>query len=80
VSDRREFLKTAARLSVGALLGGGIGWRALGGGRPCFADGGCRRCPDLDHCDLPEARLARLQRRPRSSVDHPEPTAEEPGN
>ncbi len=78
MSDRREFLKAAARGLVGAALLGGIGWKVLGKGDPCWTNGACRGCSQLDGCGEAEARLTRLQRRtPPSEVNH-EPTGEEP--
>jgi len=60
--DRREFFRSIARGLAGVLLGGGAGWLALKSGTPCWADGACRGCPELDTCDLPEGKLTRLQR------------------
>jgi len=78
MSDRREFLKAAARGLVGAALVGGIGWKVLGKGDPCWTNGACRGCPQLDGCKESEARLTRLQRRARPDADTRAPTGEEP--
>jgi len=78
MNDRRGFLKSAARGIAGAILAGGTGWLALGRGEPCWTNGACRACPELDHCEEPEARLTRVQRRPRPSSEHQGPTGEEP--
>jgi hypothetical protein len=78
MSDRRDFLKSAARGIAGALLVGGTGWLALGKGEPCWTNGACRGCPQLDGCPESEARLTRLQRRPRPNVSHAGRTGEEP--
>lgn len=67
-SDRRSFLKSIARGIAGLTLGGGTAWLALGRGEPCWTDGGCRRCPQLDDCDLPEGKLTRQQRLPRPNA------------
>lgn len=68
-SDRRSFLKSIARGIAGLALGGGTAWLALGRGEPCWADRGCRRCPKLDGCELPEGKLTRQQRLPRRTAD-----------
>ncbi|MGI5818684.1 MAG: hypothetical protein ACOX9R_11375 [Armatimonadota bacterium] len=78
MSDRRSFLKSAAAGLVGAVLAGGTGWLALGRGEPCWTGGACRNCPELDGCEETEARLSRLQRRPKPDVDRHAPTGEEP--
>lgn len=78
MSDRRNFLKSAARGLAAAALAGGTGWLALGNGEPCWTNGACRHCPELDRCEESEARLARLQRRPRPKADDHGPTGEEP--
>jgi len=78
MSDRRDFFKNAARGVAGALLAGGTGWLALGSGEPCWTGGACRNCPELDHCEEPEARIVRVQRRPRPSAADHGPTGEEP--
>ncbi|MGC9319051.1 MAG: hypothetical protein ACP5KN_13545 [Armatimonadota bacterium] len=77
-SGRREFLRSVVRGAAGALLAGGTGWLALRSGEPCWTDGGCRRCPRLRSCNLPEARITRMQRS-IPEADHP-PTGEEPGS
>jgi hypothetical protein len=79
MSDRRDFFKNAARGIAGVFLAGGTGWLALGSGEPCWTNGACRQCPELDGCEEPEARIVRVQRRPGRNVvaDHP-PTGEEP--
>lgn len=74
--DRRGFLRTIVRGALGALLAGGTGWLAFRSGEPCWTEG-CRRCPELDGCELPEGRLTRAQRRTRPASEYP-PTGEEP--
>lgn len=64
-SDRRSFLKSIVRGIAGLTLGGGMAWLTLGRGEPCWTDGACRRCPQLDECEQPEGRLTRQQRLPR---------------
>lgn len=64
-TDRRSFLKFLARGIAGLALGGSVGWLALGRDEPCWTGGGCRRCPKLDECELPEGELTRRQRLPR---------------
>ncbi|MFW5866277.1 MAG: twin-arginine translocation signal domain-containing protein [Armatimonadota bacterium] len=78
MSDRRDFLKNAARGIAGALLAGGTGWLALGSGEPCWTGGACRDCPELDGCEESEARIVRLQRMPTSNAREHPPTGEEP--
>ncbi|MEA3403628.1 MAG: hypothetical protein U9R79_20460 [Armatimonadota bacterium] len=78
-SARREFLRSILRGGVGALLVGGTGWLALRSGEPCWSDGGCRRCPELRGCELPEARIARMQRGIPEPADQP-PTGEGPAS
>lgn len=78
MSDRRDFLKNAARGLAGVVLAGGTGWLALGRGEPCWTGGACRHCPELDSCEEAEARIVRLQRRPKPSVADQPPTGEEP--
>jgi hypothetical protein len=75
--DRRNFLKSAARAVAAGLLAGGTGWLAFGSGEPCWTNGACRQCPELDGCEEPEARITRVQRRPKPRIDHA-PTGEEP--
>ncbi|MGD9496286.1 MAG: hypothetical protein AB7Y46_08245 [Armatimonadota bacterium] len=64
--DRRSFLRKVGRGLAVAVLGGGTGWLAVKDGRPCWSDGACRRCPQLDTCELPEGKLTRHQRLPAS--------------
>lgn len=64
-TDRRSFLKSIARGIAGLTLSGSVSWLALGRDKPCWTDGGCRRCPKLDECELPEGELTRRQRLPR---------------
>lgn len=71
--DRRSFLRSMMRLGAGALLVGGAGLLSLRSGKPCWADAGCRRCPELDGCEMPEARLTRAGRQA------PAPVEESPG-
>ncbi len=78
MSDRRDFLKSAARAVAGGLIAGGTGWLALGSGEPCWTGGACPNCPELDACEEPEARLTRAQRRSRPKPDDYPPTGEEP--
>jgi hypothetical protein len=78
MSDRRGFLKRIGRGIAGVALAGGTGWLAFGSGEPCWTNGACRQCPELDDCGESEARIVRLQRRPRPSAEAHEPTGEEP--
>lgn len=78
MSDRRDFLKNAARGFAGVFLAGGTGWLALGSGEPCWTRGACRQCPELEGCEKSEARIVRLQRRPKQSCEDQPPTGEEP--
>ncbi|MFP4248066.1 MAG: hypothetical protein ACLFU7_00320 [Armatimonadota bacterium] len=78
MSDRRDFLKSAARGIAGVLLAGGTGWLAFGSGKPCWTNGACRGCPELDDCEESEARIVRLQRRPKSDTETYPATGEEP--
>ncbi|MFO8081567.1 MAG: hypothetical protein R6V07_14860 [Armatimonadota bacterium] len=78
MSDRRDFLKNAARSLVGVFLAGGTGWLAFGSGKPCWTNGACRECPELDDCEESEARIVRLQRRPKSNTENYPATGEEP--
>ena len=71
MSDRRDFFRQVARGAAGALLLGSTGWMTLKSGKPCWADGGCRHCPQLDRCDEAEAQLTRLQQRPRRDAEGP---------
>ncbi|NLO06647.1 MAG: hypothetical protein GX131_12550 [candidate division WS1 bacterium] len=78
MSERRDFFKRLGRVVSGAALVGGTGWLALGTGKPCWSDGGCRNCPQLQDCDEQEARITRLQTRPQTvRRDYPT-TGEEP--
>jgi hypothetical protein len=78
MSNRRDFFKNAARGLAGAVLAGGTGWLAFGSGKPCWTNGACRECPKLDDCEESEARIVRLQRRPRPTAESQPPTGEEP--
>ncbi len=69
MSDRRDFFRGLARGAAGLLLLGGTGLLMTKSGSPCWADGGCRGCPSLSSCDLPEAEIARVQRRPDKTAD-----------
>ena len=78
MNDRRDFLKKAASGIVAAFLAGGTGWLAFGSGEPCWTNGACRNCPELDDCEESEARIVRLQKRPKSNAQEHPPTGEEP--
>lgn len=80
MSDRREFFRKLARGAAGVLLVGGTGWMTLKSGKPCWADGGCRGCPELDGCEEAEARIARLQRSSWRSKKGPERPEQGPGS
>lgn len=69
MSDRRDFFRRIASGAAGLALAGGTGWLMLKSGKPCWADGGCRSCPQLDGCDQPEARVVRVQRLPARGED-----------
>lgn len=55
VADRREFLRSAARLSIAGALGGLVLAAANRAGASCRRPFACGQCPVYGGCDLPKA-------------------------